>query len=135
MKKPFFLLIVAGLLIASKKQFYRESNVLTWGIVLIDLAAVTFITAMYVLIGYVNLPTSKIHIPVALQEYILTDYRDLFYSAVIGILIAIVIFYIGYFIRAPKKMEKLLSSEQEERIKDHLMTYKGTEYSHLIFFT
>ncbi|MGE7997091.1 bifunctional lysylphosphatidylglycerol flippase/synthetase MprF [Lysinibacillus sp. NPDC093190] len=132
-EEAIFLLIVAGLLIASKKQFYRESYVLTWGIVLIDLAAVTIITAMYVLIGYVNLPSSKIRIPAALQEYIITDYRDLFYSAVIGILIAIVIFYIGYFIRAPKKMEKLLSSEQEEIIKNHLMTYKGTEYSHLIF--
>ncbi|KOP79226.1 lysylphosphatidylglycerol synthetase [Lysinibacillus sp. FJAT-14745] len=132
-EEAIFLLIVAGLLIASKKQFYRESNVLTWGIVLIDLAAVTFITAMYVLIGYVNLPTSIIHIPAALQEYIITDYRDLFYSAVMGILIAIVIFYIGFFIRGPKKMEKLLSSEQEEIIKNHLMTYKGTEYSHLIF--
>ena len=132
-EEAIFLLIVAVLLVASKKQFYRESNVLTWGIVLFDLAAVTIITVMYVLIGYVNLPTAKIHIPAALQEYIITDYRDLFYSAVIGILIAIVIFYIGYFIRAPKKMEKLLSSEQEERIKNHLMTYKGTEYSHLIF--
>ncbi|MGE7672340.1 bifunctional lysylphosphatidylglycerol flippase/synthetase MprF [Lysinibacillus sp. NPDC094403] len=132
-EEAIFLLIVAGLLIASKKQFYRESNVLTWGIVLIDLAAVTIITVMYVLIGYVNLPTSKIHIPASLQEYIITDYRDLFYSAVIGILIAIVIFCIGYFIRGPKKMEKLLSREQEERIKNHLMSYKGTEYSHLIF--
>ncbi|MGE7693310.1 bifunctional lysylphosphatidylglycerol flippase/synthetase MprF [Lysinibacillus sp. NPDC094177] len=132
-EEAIFLLIVAGLLIASKKQFYRESNVLTWGIVLIDLAAVTIITVMYVLIGYVNLPTSKIHIPASLQEYIITDYRDLFYSAVIGILIAIAIFCIGYFIRGPKKMEKLLSREQEERIKNHLMSYKGTEYSHLIF--
>ncbi|KOS62447.1 bifunctional lysylphosphatidylglycerol flippase/synthetase MprF [Lysinibacillus agricola] len=132
-EEAIFLMIVTGLLIASKKQFYRESYVLTWGIVLFDLAAVTIITVMYLLIGYVNLPTSKIHIPATLQVYIITDYRDLFYSAVIGILIAIVIFYIGYFIRAPKKMEKLLSSEQEDTIKNHLMTYKGTEYSHLIF--
>ncbi len=132
-EEAIFLVIVAGLLIVSKKQFYRESYVLTWGIVLIDLAVVTIITTMYVLIGYVNLPTSKIHIPAALQDYIITDYRDLFYSAVIGILIAIVIFYIGYFILAPKKMEKLLSSEHEDTIKNYLMTYKGTEYSHLIF--
>lgn len=117
----------------SKKQFYRESYVLTWGIVIIDLAVVTVITAMYVVIGYVNLPSAKIHFPNALQDYMITDYQDLFNSAIIGILIAIVIFYIGYFIRTPKKMVKLLSKEQEEAIKDHLKSYQGTEYSHLIF--
>ena len=75
-----------------QKQFYRESYVLTWGIVILDLAIVTVITAMYVMIGYVNLPSAKIHFPSALQDYIITDYHDLFYSAIIGILIAIVIF-------------------------------------------
>ncbi|MGE7917001.1 bifunctional lysylphosphatidylglycerol flippase/synthetase MprF [Lysinibacillus xylanilyticus] len=132
-EEAIFLVIVTVLLIVSKKQFYRESYVLTWGIVLFDLAAVTIITVMYLLIGYVNLPTSIIHIPATLQDYIITDYRDLFYSAVMGILIAIFMFYIGYFIRAPKNMEMLSSSEQEDAIKNHLMTYKGTEYSHLIF--
>ncbi len=132
-EEAIFLVIVTVLLMVSKKQFYRESYVLTWGIVILDLAIVTVITAMYVMIGYVNLPSAKIHFPSALQDYIITDYHDLFYSAVIGILIAIVIFYIGYFIRTPKKMVNLLSIEHEEAIKNHLMTYKGTEYSHLIF--
>ncbi|MFJ5765357.1 bifunctional lysylphosphatidylglycerol flippase/synthetase MprF [Lysinibacillus sp. NPDC093210] len=132
-EEAIFLLIVAVLLMASKKQFYRESYVLTWGVILFDLAAVLFITAMYLFIGYVNLPTAKIHIPTALQYYILTDYRDLFYSAIIGILIAFVIFYFGYFTRGTKKMEKLLSREHEDKIKNHLMEYKGTEFSHLIF--
>ncbi|QEA00495.1 bifunctional lysylphosphatidylglycerol flippase/synthetase MprF [Lysinibacillus fusiformis] len=132
-EEAIFLLIVAVLLMVSKKQFYRESYVLTWGIVIIDLAVVTIITAMYVVIGYVNLPSAKIHFPSALQDYMITDYQDLFNSAIIGILIAIVIFYIGYFIRTPKKMVKLLSKEQEEAIKDHLKSYEGTEYSHLIF--
>ena len=72
----------------SKSQFYRESYVLTWGKALFDLAVVTIITAMYVFIGYLNLPSSKFHIPAALRDYIITDYRDLFYSAIIGILIA-----------------------------------------------
>ena len=90
--RKLFLAIVTVLLMVSKKQFYRESYVLTWGIVILDLAIVTVITAMYVMIGYVNLPSAKIHFPSALQDYIITDYHDLFYSAVIGILIAIVIF-------------------------------------------
>lgn len=78
-EEAIFLLIVTGLLIASKKQFYRESYVLTWGIVLFDIAAVSFITAMYLFIGYVNLPTAKIHIPTVVHDYLITDYRDLFF--------------------------------------------------------
>ena len=124
-EEAIFLLIVTGLLIASKSQFYRESHVLTWGTALIDLAVVTIITAMYVFIGYLNIPTSKIHIPTALQDYIITDYRDLFYSATIGILIAFVILFIGSIIRRPKKMEILSSIDQEDKIKNHLMAYTG----------
>ncbi|UZN00275.1 hypothetical protein OL548_11160 [Lysinibacillus sp. MHQ-1] len=70
---------------------------MTWGIVIIDFAVVTVITAMYVVIGYVNLPSAKIHFPSALQDYMITDYQDLFNSAIIGILIAIVIFLYRLF--------------------------------------
>ena len=132
-EEAIFLLIVMGLLIVSKSQFYRESYVLTWGIALFDLAVVTIITAMYVFIGYLNLPSSKLHIPAALRDYIITDYRDLFYSAIIGILIALVILYIGHMIRKPKMMEMESSIHQEQKIKDHLERYTGTEFSHLIF--
>lgn len=132
-EEAFFLLIVTGLLIASKSQFYRESYVLTWGIALVDLAVVSIITAMYVFIGYLNLPTSKIHIPITLRDYIITDYRDLFYSAIIGILIALVILFIGNMIRKPKEMVMESSIHQEKKIKDHLERYTGTEFSHLIF--
>ena len=116
-EEAIFLLIVTGLLIASKSQFYRESYVLTWGIALFDLAVVTIITAMYVFIGYLNLPSSKIHIPTALRDYIITDYRDLFYSAIIGILIAFVILFIGYMIRMPKmlEMESSIRSRKEDK--------------------
>ncbi|WP_432353139.1 bifunctional lysylphosphatidylglycerol flippase/synthetase MprF [Sporosarcina sp. A2] len=132
-EEAFFLLIVMGLLIASKSQFYRESYVLTWGIILIDVAVVAFITSMYVFIGYLNLPTSKIHIPIELRDYIITDSRDLFYSAVIGLVIAGVILFIGSLIRKPKQLEMVSSVDQVERIKSHLATYGGTEFSHLIF--
>lgn len=132
-EEAIFLLIVTGLLVASKSQFYRESYVLTWGIALFDLAVVTIITAMYVFIGYLNLPASKIHIPTVLRDYIITDYRDLFYSAIIGILIALVILVIGHMIRKPKMMEMESSIHQEQKIKDHLERFTGTEFSHLIF--
>lgn len=132
-EEAIFLLIVSGLLLASKSQFYRESYVLTWGATILDLAVVTIITGMFVFIGYLNVPTSKIHIPAALSDLIITDYWDLFYSAIIGILIAFVIFFIGFIIRRPEKMEMLSSINQEEKINHHLEVYTGTEFSHLIF--
>lgn len=132
-EEAVFLLVVMGLLIASKRQFYRESYVLTWGIILIDVAVVAFITSMYVLIGYLNLPTSKIHIPIEMRDYIITDSRDLFYSAVIGLVIAGIILFIGTLIRKPKQLEMVSSVDQVDRIANHLTTYGGTEFSHLIF--
>lgn len=132
-EEAIFLLIVTWLLIASKRQFYRDRYVLTWRIALFDLVAVIIITAMYIFIGYLNLPISKIHIPIELRDYIITDSWDLFYSAIIGLLIACFIFYTGYVIRAPKTMRMLRSIDQENKIKNHLTLYKGTEFSHLIF--
>ncbi|MFC5602647.1 bifunctional lysylphosphatidylglycerol flippase/synthetase MprF [Sporosarcina koreensis] len=132
-EEAIFLLIVMGLLLASKRQFYRASYVVTWGIALFDLAVVAIITGMYVFIGYLNMPSSKFRIPTALNDLIITDSRDLFYSALIGIVIAFAILFIGHYIHKPKKMEMLSSIDEEEKIKLHLLTYKGTEFSHLIF--
>lgn len=132
-EEAIFLFIVTALLFASEKQFYRESYVLTWGKALFDGTVVILITVMYVSIGYANLPTAKFHIPASLQSYMITDYRDLFYSAIIGILIAIAIFVVGNRIQRPKKMERIASIHQEKKIKEHLERYTGTEFSHLIF--
>ncbi|WP_438316395.1 bifunctional lysylphosphatidylglycerol flippase/synthetase MprF [Sporosarcina sp. FA9] len=132
-EEAIFLLIVTALIIAAKKQFYRESYVLTWGIAIFDLAIIIIITTMYVFIGYINLPISKFQIPAAIRDYIITDYTDLFYSAIIGLIIAFVILYIGYIIHKPEKIATLSSLDQEEKIKKHLSMYPGTEFSHLIF--
>ncbi|MBS4210138.1 bifunctional lysylphosphatidylglycerol flippase/synthetase MprF [Bacillus sp. FJAT-50079] len=132
-EETIFLFIVALLLVMSKKRFYREGYVLTWGKAIFDFAIIFVITAMYVVIGYVNLPTAKFNLPVKLQPYIITDYRDLFYSAIIGIVIAGIILILGYVIRQPKQMEMEASVDQEGKIKQHLLTYTGTEMSHLIF--
>ncbi|MFD1929115.1 bifunctional lysylphosphatidylglycerol flippase/synthetase MprF [Sporosarcina siberiensis] len=132
-EEAIFLLIVTALIIAAKKQFYRESYVLTWGIAIFDLAIILIITTMYVFIGYINLPISKFQIPAAIRDYIITDYSDLFYSAIIGLIIAIIILYIGYIFHKPKKMITYSSLDQVEKIEKHLSLYRGTEFSHLIF--
>ncbi len=132
-EEAIFLIIVALLLRISKGQFYRESYVLTWGKTIFDIMVIAIITSMYILIGYVNLPISKIAFPEKFLPYVIVDYRDLFSSALIGLVIASTILFVGYLISLPKKwkFEKSIGPEQE--IINHLSVYQGKVLSHLIF--
>ncbi|MCZ2258118.1 bifunctional lysylphosphatidylglycerol flippase/synthetase MprF [Sporosarcina sp. G11-34] len=132
-EEAIFVGIVAILLKVSKKRFYRESYVRTWGKISFDMAVIFTITAMYVIIGYVNLPASNLRVSDKILPYILTDYLDLFYSAIIGLLIAGIILLFGYFGRKSKQIEKISPIHYEDEIKEHLGKYGGTELSHLIF--
>ncbi|WP_257984481.1 bifunctional lysylphosphatidylglycerol flippase/synthetase MprF [Neobacillus cucumis] len=128
-----FLIIVALLLRMSKGQFYRESYVLTWGKTIFDVTIVLIVTSMYILIGYFNLPNSKITIPKKFIPYVIVDYRDLFSSAFIGLIIAFGILFIGYLISVPKKWKLESSKDHEDKIINHFSVYPGKVLSHLIF--
>lgn len=132
-EEAIFLIIVALLLRMSKGQFYRESYVLTWGKTIFDITIILLITSMYLVIGYVNLPISKIEIPSKLLPYVIVDYRDLFTSAAIGLVIALLILLFGYLISLPKNWILLRSVGREKEIIDHLTKYQGKVLSHLIF--
>ncbi|MBT2734152.1 bifunctional lysylphosphatidylglycerol flippase/synthetase MprF [Bacillus sp. ISL-7] len=132
-EEAIFLIIVALLLKMSKGQFYRESYVLTWGKTIFDITIILMITAMYLLIGYANLPISKIEIPSKLLPYVIVDYRDLFTSAVIGLVIALLILMFGYLISLPKKWSLERSNGRDKEIIAHLTKYHGKVLSHLIF--
>ncbi|MFL6559324.1 MAG: lysylphosphatidylglycerol synthase domain-containing protein, partial [Bacillus sp. (in: firmicutes)] len=124
-EEAIFLIIVALLLRMSKGQFYRESYVLTWGKTIFDITIILMITAMYLLIGYANLPISKIEIPSKLLPYVIVDYRDLFTSAVIGLVIALLILMFGYLISLPKKWSLERSNGRDKEIIAHLTKYQG----------
>ena len=132
-EEAIFLLVVALLLRLSKAGFYRKSYVMTWGKMFFDIFIIILITLMYLLIGYFNLPASKISIPTKFLPYIITDYQDLFYSAIIGLIIAIFIFYIGNFVGKSQKWPIESSKIQEEKIYEHIHKYNGNVLTHLIF--
>lgn len=132
-EEAIFLLVVALLLRLSKARFYREGYVLTWGKMIFDIFIILIITLMYLLIGYINLPTSKFSIPTKFLPYIITDYHDLFYSAFIGLIIAIFIYCIGNFVGKSKKWPMETSKNQEEKIYEHINKYNGNVLTHLIF--
>jgi phosphatidylglycerol lysyltransferase len=131
-EEAIFLITVALLLRTSKGQFYRESYVLTWGKTTVDILIITVIISMYLVIGYSNLPSAKITIPSQFLPYIIEDSSDLFSSAMIGLLIALLILYAGYVISKPKKWKFERSIGQEEEILEHLNTYYGKSVSHLL---
>lgn len=132
-EEAIFLIIVALLLRMSKGQFYRESYVLTWGKTIFDIMIILVITSMYLVIGYLNLPISKIEIPPKLLPYVIVDYHDLFMSAAIGLVIALFILMFGYLISLPKSWNLERSANREKDIVDHLSKYQGKVLSHLIF--
>lgn len=132
-EEAIFLIIVALLLRISKAQFYRESYVLTWGKTIFDITLILLITSMYLIIGYLNLPDAKLAIPAKIMPYVIVDYRDLFKSALIGLVIALLILGFGYLISLPKKWKFETSRGKEQEILDHLNKYHGTTLTHLIF--
>ena len=132
-EEAIVLLSVALLLRMSKSRFYRESYVLTWGKTIFDVIMIILITSMYVVIGYLNLPTAKVNIPTKLAPYVITDYHDLFYSAFIGLIIALFVLIIGNVIKKPGKGFMKTSNSQEEKILEHITKYNGNVLTHLIF--
>ncbi|MFJ7725268.1 bifunctional lysylphosphatidylglycerol flippase/synthetase MprF [Neobacillus sp. NPDC097160] len=132
-EEALYILIVVVLLRASKRRFYRERFVLNWGKTIFDIGMFVVITLMFVLIGSLNLPSSEMKVNPRLSPYLIKDYRDLFKSALIGLLIAMVLFFIGYLFRRNNKWELQTSITQEEKIMDHLDHYNGTVLTHLIF--
>ena len=131
-EEAIFLILVALILKMSKGQFYRESYVLTWGKTTFDVAVILIITSMYLVIGYLNLPSAKLTMPQKLLPYVIVDSHDLFMSAFIGLIIAFMILAAGYLISLPKKWKFEKSIHQEKEIMEHLNKYKGSVLSHLI---
>ncbi|MFI8496087.1 bifunctional lysylphosphatidylglycerol flippase/synthetase MprF [Peribacillus butanolivorans] len=132
-EEALYLLIVIVLLRISKKRFYRENFVLSWGNTIFDIAVFVTITFMYVLIGYLNLPSSKLKVNPKLSPFVIKDYHDLFNSALIGLLIALSLFTAGYLLRRDKKWVMESSLIQEGKIIDHLDRFNGTVLTHLVF--
>ncbi|MGE8078809.1 bifunctional lysylphosphatidylglycerol flippase/synthetase MprF [Peribacillus loiseleuriae] len=132
-EEALYLLIVIVLLRMSKKRFYRENFILSWGKTIFDIAVFVMITFMYVLIGYLNLPSSKLKVSSKLSPFVIQDYHDLFNSALIGLLIALSLFIVGYLLSRDKKWSMEASLVQEGKIMEHLDKFNGTVLTHLIF--
>lgn len=132
-EEAIFILVVAGMLLLAKGRFYRENFVHTWGRMLVDIMAILLFIGLYIFVGYVNLPSSKVKIPSHLRSLVIVETTDLFQIGLIGFIIAISFLVMGYIILRPGKFPYVTSRGQEEKIREHLNRYGGTVLSHLLF--
>lgn len=127
------IVVVLILLLLSRGKFYRESFVLTWGKICFDIIVISFFSFGYLILGYLNLPTSIAGVPKFMRPYIISDAKSLFWSAFVSLFIALIIILVGYWIKKPKSLTKLSSRNMETEIMAHLEKYNGTTLAHLIF--
>ncbi len=132
-EEAIIIIVVLILLLLSRGKFYRESFVLTWGKIIFDIVVISFFTFGYLLLGYLNMPTSIASVPRFMRPYVIDDAKSLFLSACVALFIALIIILIGYWIKKPKSLQKLSSKEAEAEIISHLEKYNGTTLAHLIF--
>ena len=130
-EEAIFIILVAVLLRMSKKRFYRENFVLTWGKILFDLFIIVLFTTLYIVIGIINLPMTKINLPPSLIPYVIVDSNDLFISAIVGLSIAVFIMGLGYIVKGRKRFPLEYSETQAALIKNHIETFKGNTLTHL----
>nr|WP_249310184.1 bifunctional lysylphosphatidylglycerol flippase/synthetase MprF [Bacillus sp. FJAT-49736] len=134
-EQAIFLCVVAFILWLSKKSFYRLNFVVTWGRAAIDLLGILFFIILYIFIGYMNLPehSEKMKINHFLRKYMILNSGDLFKSAFLGLMIALIVIYFVYWLRKPYEAQFRSSIHETDKIMQHLQKYGGTVLSHLIF--
>jgi phosphatidylglycerol lysyltransferase len=134
-EEAIFLFIVALLLWLSKKSFHRINFVITWGRAAFDLIGILFFICLYIVIGYWNMPehSERMKIPHFIRHYMILDSSDLFKSAFLGLMIALIVMYLVYWLRKPYEIQFHSSMNETNKIVDHLQEYGGTVLSHLIF--
>lgn len=132
-EEAIFVLFVAWILWLSRNRFYRRNFVYTWGRMLFDFGIIIVVLGFYLTIGYAYLPKNPIKIPEKFRDFIFQEPADLWFSGLLGFLIAIAILLVAYWIKRPAKFAKKSSLDETQTILDFLYQYGGTVLSHLIF--
>ncbi|WP_146552868.1 bifunctional lysylphosphatidylglycerol flippase/synthetase MprF [Rummeliibacillus sp. SL167] len=132
-KQALFMLFVAGLLYLSRRRFYRESYIVTWGRSILNTVIIFVILLLYMMIGFFVNPSIKYSIPESVKPYLTTDSDDLFKSAFMGLIVVTIVVTFEISLRKLTQFTKTSSLEYEEEIFLHLNKYGGKELSHLIF--
>lgn len=130
-----YLTLVAITLFLSKKRFYRETFVMTWGKTVQDFIMLSFFQGVYLTVVYINLKGLTNRFPIFANYDKLANHHviRLLIISFVGFTIALVFLFLLNYLGKFNKFPKMGLSECEDRVKKILEKYKGTPVSHYIF--
>lgn len=132
-EEALYLAIVGFILFISKKSFYREKFIMTWGRILQDFIILFFIFIIYAFIGYINAPSSQLILPSFLENLVYTNYKHLIISSFIGFIIALAFLLLIYKKNKNKIPPHLTLDKCENELDNFLSIYEGSPLTHLIY--
>ena len=130
-----YLTLVAITLWFSKKRFYRESFIMTWGRMIQDFIILLFFQGVYLTVAYINLRglRERFHIVSQYESFTRHQTIRILLISFIGFTVALIFLAVIHYLSKFNKFPRMELSECEDRVKAIFQKYKGTQVSHYIF--
>lgn len=125
-EEAVYLTIVAITLLLSKKRFYRETFIMTWGKIIQDFIILLFFQGLYLTVVYVNLKGLA-------SKFSNNQVIRLLIISFVGFTIALMFLGLLNYLSKFNKFPKMELSKCENIVKEILEKYNGTPVSHYIF--
>ncbi|MBU3107739.1 bifunctional lysylphosphatidylglycerol flippase/synthetase MprF [Clostridium gasigenes] len=134
-EEAIYLTLVAIALLLSKKRFYREGFIMTWGRILRDFIILLFFQGVYLTVAYLSLHGLTKRFSILAECGKLTRHHTIRVLVIscVGFCIALAFLGILHYLSKFNKFPKMELSECEDKVKAIFQKYKGTQVSHYIF--
>lgn len=128
-----YLLIVALIILLSKREFYKKSFIIGWEHLFINIISVSIFWIACLIVGFLNLPTENI-VSNKLFLMFVNNYKNLIGLSTIGFIISILFMLAVYFLaKFTNKLKTVTVDECENEIHEFLKIHDGTSLTHLIY--
>lgn len=133
--RSIYLVIVAILIWVSKKQFYRESFVMRWGVFLQDIILLLSFQILYIYTVYANLSGKIGKLPIA--NYKIQSIKhygaSLLGFSISGFIIAIFLIWILYKINNDNDFPRKKLEECEDQVREIIEKFGGSPVIHYVY--
>ncbi|MEG2983155.1 MAG: bifunctional lysylphosphatidylglycerol flippase/synthetase MprF [Peptostreptococcaceae bacterium] len=133
--RSIYLIVVAILIWASKKAFYRESFVMRWGVFAQDIILLFSFLVLYIYTVYANLNGKIGRLPIA--NYKIQSIKhygsSLLGFSISGFIIAVFLLWILYKINSDNDFPRMKLDECKNEVKDIIDKFGGSPVIHYIY--
>lgn len=133
--RSIYLIIVALLIWASKKQFYRESFVMRWGVFAQDVILMISFLILYIYTVYANLNGKIGKLPIA--NYKIQSIKhygaSLLGFSICGFLIALFLLWMLYRINKDNDFPRRTLDEYQNEVTDIINKFGGSPVIHYVY--